>query len=53
MRSNVDAASAASLERTKAERLSRETVSLEETVFLISFLTFGNPSLEAFDSNVD
>jgi len=47
MRSNVEAASAASLLRTIADRLSIETVSLWEIVFLISFLTLVIPSLLA------
>ncbi len=50
---SVEAASAASFERTSAERLSRDTFSLEEIVFRISFLTLGNPSRDALESRVD
>ena len=47
MRSNVLAASKASLFRTITDRLSIETVSLWEIVFRISFLTLVIPSLLA------
>jgi hypothetical protein len=47
MRSNVLAASAASLERTSADRLSNETLSFEEIVFRISRFTLVIPSLLA------
>ena len=53
MRSRVETASLASLFRTKIERDSRDWFSLGEIVFLISFLTAGNPSLEALDNRVD
>jgi hypothetical protein len=38
--------------RTRADRLSRETLSLGEMVFRISFRTLGNPSLDALDNRV-